>query len=291
MNRIREGYVLTRNPYSNQITRFVLSPDIVDVIGFCTKNPHPMLKYLDEIKMYGQYWFVTITPYGKDIEPNVPDCFTVIEDFKKLSSIIGIEKVAWRYDPIFVGDKHSVEWHIDMFRRMSQELKGYTQTCVISFIDIYQKVEKNFPSVRPVTMQERLTLGKSFIEIAKDNDMVVKPCAEGDLLSAYGADCDGCMTVKTYELAIHQNLDVPKSKGGQRKDCACYLGADIGEYNTCLHLCKYCYANLDKELVMSNVRKHNPTSPLLIGEVTPNDVIIDASQESWITKQMRLDLM
>ena len=73
MNRIQAGYVLVRNPYRpDWITRYELSPDVVDCIAFCTKNPEPMLKHLDRLKNYHQYWFVTITPYGRDIEPNVP---------------------------------------------------------------------------------------------------------------------------------------------------------------------------------------------------------------------------
>ena len=74
INRMKEGYVLVRNPYNqSQVTKYRLSPDFVDLIAFCTKNPAPMLEYMDELKPYGQYWFVTITPYGKEIEPNVPD--------------------------------------------------------------------------------------------------------------------------------------------------------------------------------------------------------------------------
>ena len=74
LNRIKEGFVLVRNPYNRgAVTRYSLSPDVVDIIGFCTKNPIPMLSHLDKLQAYGQYWFVTITPYGRDIEPNVPD--------------------------------------------------------------------------------------------------------------------------------------------------------------------------------------------------------------------------
>ncbi len=105
MNRIREGFVYTRNPYyPNQVTKYSLSPDIVDCLAFCTKNPEPMLKYLDKLDIYKQYWFVTITPYGKDIEPVVPDKEKVIESFKKLSQHIGIDSIGWRYDPIFIGN-------------------------------------------------------------------------------------------------------------------------------------------------------------------------------------------
>ena len=69
-NRLKEGYVLTRNPYNaSQVTRYSLDPKVVDLIAFCSKNPGPMLKYMDLLKPYaGTYWFVTITSYGRDYE-------------------------------------------------------------------------------------------------------------------------------------------------------------------------------------------------------------------------------
>lgn len=85
-----------------QVTRYRLAPDVVDLIAFCTKNPAPMLPYMNVLKPYGQYWFVTITPYGRDIEPNVPDKEKVMDDFKKLSDIVGADSMGWRYDPIFI---------------------------------------------------------------------------------------------------------------------------------------------------------------------------------------------
>ena len=110
LNRIKEGYVLVRNPYNErQVTRYCLAPDVVDLIAFCTKNPAPMLPYMNVLKPYGQYWFVTITPYGRNIEPNVPDKEKVMDDLKKLSDIVGVDSMGWRYDPILVDDKHSVK--------------------------------------------------------------------------------------------------------------------------------------------------------------------------------------
>ena len=291
LNRIKEGYVLVRNPYNErQVTRYRLAPDVVDLIAFCTKNPAPMLPYMNVLKPYGQYWFVTITPYGRDIEPNVPDKERVMDDFKKLSDIVGVDSMGWRYDPILVDDKHSVEWHITEFEKMAENLCGYTKSCVISFIDIYKKVERNFRGVREVSKKDRITLGKEFIKIAEKFGMTIRPCAEGDELTLYGADCSGCMTVNTFETALHVHLNVPKRKTNQRNgQCACLLGVDIGAYDTCGHLCKYCYANSNTELVKANMKKHNPMSPFLLGESMPGDVIHEAKQESWVDHQLRLD--
>lgn len=291
LNRIKEGYVCVRNPYNpKQVTKYSLSPEAVDLIAFCTKNPLPMLPFPDELKPYGQYWFVTITPYGKDIEPNVPDKETVMEGFKELSDVVGVDSMGWRYDPIFIDKKHSVEWHISEFEKMAEILAGYTKTCVISFIDIYKKVERNFPEAKSVRAEDRTTIGKAFVKIASKYGMVLKPCAEGENLAKYGADCSGCMTVHTFETALHNRLEVPKRKKNQRNgECACLLGTDIGAYDTCGHLCKYCYANVNPVLVKENMRKHNPESPFLIGGYMPGDMIREAIQKSWIDRQIRLE--
>ncbi len=291
VNRIKEGYVLVRNPYyPGQVTRYDLSPDVVDLIGFCTKNPAPMLKHMDVLEPYGQYWFVTITPYGKDIEPNVPDKNAVMENFKRLSERIGIDSIGWRYDPILTDRVHTVEWHIAEFEKMASNLSGYTKTCVISFLDIYKKVERNFPEARKVEKQDRLRIGKEFVRIADRYGMTIRPCAEGKELAAYGADCSGCMTVNTFETALHMHLDVPKQKMNQRNGaCACLLGVDIGAYDTCRHLCRYCYANTNAGLVRANIKRHDPKSPFLLGGSMPGDVIHEAKQMSWIDGQMTLD--
>lgn len=292
LNRLNEGFVLVRNPYNqSQVTRYSLSPDVVDLIAFCTKNPAPMLSQMSALKPYGQYWFVTITPYGKDIEPNVPDKESVMDNFIRLSNTVGVDSVGWRYDPVFVDEKHSVEWHISEFEHMAKKLAGFTKTCVISFIDIYKKVERNFPQVVEVSKKDRIIIGKAFIDIAAKYGMTIRPCAEGNDLAEYGADCSGCMTVNTFETALHERLIVPKRKTNQRNgDCACLLGVDIGVYDTCGHLCKYCYANTDVALVKRNMQCHDPKSPFLLGCSQSGDVIHDAVQKSWIDRQMRLEL-
>ena len=179
-----------------------------------------------------------------------------------------------------------------MFEKMAAALSGYTKSCIISFIDIYKKVERNFPNAREVSKKDRIFLGKEMIKIAKQYGMVLKPCAEGDELAPYGADCSGCMTASTFETALHENLDVPKRKSNQRNgQCACLLGVDIGAYDTCGHLCRYCYANTDAFLVKENMKKHDPSSPFLLGNSMPGDVIHEAQQKSWIDGQMRLDMI
>ena len=288
INRIKAGYVLVRNPYNpSSVTRYEINPDVVDLIAFCTKNPAPMLKYMDVLKPYGQYWFVTITPYGKEIEPNVPDKRQVLENFKTLSKFVGVDSIGWRYDPIFINDKYSIDFHIETFEKMARELSGYTKTCIISFIDLYKKVIKNFPQACMVEKEKRLKIGKAFAEIGRQYDIIIKACAEGDELAPFGIDCNGCLTQEVYETALHTKLNMPRIKW-QRNECACFFGNDIGAYDTCRHFCKYCYANTDYKAVLSNSKLHNPDSPFLIGMHQAGDIMNYAVQESWVDNQLTL---
>jgi hypothetical protein len=279
---------MVRNPYNPEsVTKYSLSPSVVDLIAFCTKNPAPMFEHMDLLKPYGQYWFVTITPYGKEIEPNVPAKEKVIEDFKRLSDMVGVDCVGWRYDPIFITRTYSLDRHISDFEAMAKQLSGYTKTCVISFIDMYKKVQRNFPEARAVTASERIRIGREFARIAKKYGMTVKSCAEGNDLAPYGVDCNGCLTVDTYETALHSKLNAPKRKS-PRSQCACMLGNDIGAYDTCGHLCRYCYANANANAVIKNMKAHNPLSPFLLGNPQAGDKVHNARQESWLDLQLHL---
>ena len=117
--------------------------------------------------------------------------------------------------------------------------------------------------------------------------MVLRPCGEGEELAVYGADCRGCMTPEVYERALHVRLKIPKKKNA-RKECACFLSGDIGQYDTCGHLCRYCYANASAENVRKNRAQHDPHSPLLVGHIRPEDVVHEAVQKSWKDGQISL---
>ena len=127
------------------------------------------------------------------------------------------------------------------------------------------------------------------IQIASTHGMTVKPCAEGDELAVCGADCGGCMRISDYEKAIGKRLNAPKRKGA-RAECACYLSCDIGAYNTCKHLCRYCYANAEPAKVLAQSRLHDPKSPFLIGNYREGDRIHDVPQASWVDGQTCLML-
>ena len=253
--RIEEGYVMVRNPYyPEQVTRYVLNPSVVDVLVFCTKNPQPMISRLERLSTYDMFWFVTITPYGREIEPFVPHKEKVIESFRQLSEMTGREKMSWRYDPVFITEKYSVDYHIACFAEMTEKLRGYTGQCVVSFLDLYEKTKRNFREARGVTRDEQERIIEAFAGIAEANGM-----------------------------------QVPKKKTA-REACSCLLGADIGVYNTCGHGCLYCYANYDRKSVEENRKRHDVNSPLLIGHLKETDHVKEAQQKSFKDAQMRLFL-
>ena len=290
LNRLREGYVLVRNPFNpSSVTRYSLSPEVVDLVAFCTKNPRPMLPHLDALAAYGQYWFVTITPYGRELEPNVPPREQVIRDFRALSGLVGPRAMVWRYDPILLWGAWTVEKHLAAFAEMAAALEGATDTCVISFIDLYKKVRRNFPEAREVAREDRLRLGAGMAEIARRHSIRLKSCAEGDELAPYGVDCSGCMTIATYERALGCRLRAPRAVSNRQGQCACHLTCDIGAYNSCGHFCRYCYANESPATVRENMRRHDPASPFLIGGSLPGDVIHTPRQASWRDDQLSMD--
>lgn len=287
--RIKEGYVHVRNPYfPQQVLEYRLDPTVVDCLCFGTKNPQPMLARLDEIKNYRQFWFITITPYGKDIEPYVPHYKDVIKSFQELSLKVGKDCIGWRYDPIFVDETYTVEKHLAIFEEIARELSGYTEQCVISFIDLYEKTKRNFPRVKEVTRSQRHTLAKGFADIALQYHIKIRTCLEGNELSIYGIDTKGCMTQEVIEKAIKEKLILKKRS--VRDGCDCLLGNDIGVYNTCLHGCLYCYANTDRQKVEYMYKKHDPFSSLLIGYIEEGDQIKKVKQLSNIDYQLSLDL-
>ncbi|MFR6100717.1 MAG: DUF1848 domain-containing protein, partial [Longibaculum sp.] len=284
--RLKEGYVYVRNPYyPKQITKYLLNEDVVDSLVFCSKNPQPMLSGISLLKPYHPYFFVTITPYGQEIEPHVPTYQQVIQSFQELSRQLGSQSVALRYDPIFLNKYYTIEKHLECFEDILSQLSGYTQICIISFIDLYAKTKKNFPGIQEVSYENQKLLAKAMSEIAQKYHIQLKTCAEAIDLSAYGIQQDGCISRQVLKNVIGCDLKDIKTQP-LRAQCHCYPSRDIGEYNTCMHGCLYCYANVDKKQVILNYKRHDYLSPLLIGHVLSDDEIKLAIQDSYIVRQL-----
>ncbi|MFR5875545.1 MAG: DUF1848 domain-containing protein [Eubacterium sp.] len=288
-NRIKEGYLYVRNPMNiHQISRISLSREVIDGIIFWTKNPSNMLNRIDEIDNYPYYFQFTLTSYGKDIEPNVPSKKDmIIPCFQTLSKQIGRERVVWRYDPILITKKYTVEYHIKFFKNLVEKLSDYTEKCTVSFLDSYKNIRSNMNKYGIIVPNEsqRDEIIISFKEIALKAGIFVDTCSEK--YNKFDVPHASCIDKKRIERIGNYSLNVSKDTG-QRDACGCASSIDIGAYNTCKNGCVYCYANFSNKMVKNNSNKHNPNSPLLYGEVMENDVIIEKKMKSYIVTQTTL---
>lgn len=271
MKRVEEGFVMVRNPFNPKLVSKI-DFNNVDMIMFCTKNPLPIIPYLNKINK-PMIFHVTLTPYKKDIEPNVIDKTKIIEGIKEISQIIGINNIVVRYDPILINTKYTIDYHKKAFKRMCELLNGYVKTIIVSFLDNYKNVEKNYAFIKPIPLTEEIykEIGESFSKIAKDNGMVVQTCFEKHNLVEYGFVEGDCLSQNLAFKITGKKYPIQKLRKG--KLCNCVQIVDIGAYNTCKHLCKYCYANYNESDVYKNNKLHNPNSPLLIGELQSDDII------------------
>lgn len=271
INRVNAGFVDVRNPFNQNLVSRINFSD-VDLIMFCSKNPLPMIDKLKMLKV-PVLFHVTITPYSKDVEPNIPDKRLIIEGVKKLSLVLGIDNVVLRYDPIFLSDKYNVDYHIRAFDKLCKNLNGYVNKIIVSFMDEYKNVRsnKNILKYRTFTREDYKKIGEAFSKSAMDNGMSVQTCFEDNDLTEYGFVKGECLS---HELAyILTGKKFKSSNVRKEKKCECVQMVDIGDYNSCMHMCKYCYANYDEKAVSSNFERHDDNSSLLIGSVQSDDVI------------------
>lgn len=299
MNRINVGYVKWKNPF-NGVPLYV-SFARARLIVLWSKNPRPFFKHLEALseKIPNYYFQFTLNDYDSEkLEPNVPNVQSRIDTFIELSEKIGKEKVIWRFDPLVLTNNISV---VDLLRKVEnigEQLKNYTEKMVFSFADInlYKKVENN---LRKSSIQYKEFNERNMIEFAtglshlnSSWNFKIGTCAEKIPLEKYGIEHNKCIDddlitqlfsndkvlMKFLGVNIvpsdifNPNIRIEKTKKnkdkGQRELCGCIFSKDIGEYNTCPHLCEYCYANASKEVALRNWKKHkfNPNSDRIIGE-------------------------
>ena len=271
IKRYQEGYVDVRNPFYPKLVSRIYFKD-VDLIVFCTKNPKPIIPFLKYIKQ-PIIFHVTITPYKKDIEPYVPSKKEVINLVKEISKIIPKEYLYIRYDPVFLSNKYNLDYHIKAFDRLCTLLDGYVSKIIISFLDNYKNVQNNlrYLQVKNFSDEDYKKLGLNFSRIAKEHHIIVQTCGEKKDLVEYGFIKDECLSRSLAYKLTGKNF--PRWQARNNKNCNCANMVDIGSYNSCLHLCKYCYANYDESSIKVNVLQHDVNSSLLIGRLNSDDII------------------
>jgi len=291
INRIKEGYLHVKNPYNfNQISHINLSPEIVDCIVFLTKNPIPFMNKLEYLEKYKYFFHFTITPYGKDIERNIPNKKeAIIPAFKKLSNLLGKEKMVLRYDPIFLTKKYTIEYHLRAFEYIIKELHKYTKKVVISFIDMYKKVIENTGNIglNPLEMEHMILIGKGLGDIAKSYNINIVSCVDKINLEEYGIERGTCIDREYIENIVGSPLKDTKLNR-TRKNCSCMDRYDVGTYNTCKNGCIYCYANNSQEMVNNISNFYKKESTILCSQISKDATISISKHQSLKINQKNL---
>lgn len=265
--RLKEGQVSVRNPMNPAQTKSVsLKREDVDGFVFWSKDPRPLLSREDELAGYPFYVQWTLTPYGRDVEPNVPGKGEIlIPAMKQFAARLGRERFVWRYDPILLNENYTLDYHKKYFRAMAGRIAESADSCIISFLDLYRGIEKRLEGqgIRAPSQEEMCEIAESFSGIAGMYGLRLSTCAEKIDLERYGIHRAACIDADRLSRIAGRKILAPKDQN-QRPECGCAASLDLGAYHTCLHGCLYCYACGKKETVRRNYEKHDPASPFLL---------------------------
>lgn len=273
MNRIKAGYILTRNPMNyKQISKIILTTDAIECIVFWTKDAQNILPHLAELdrRGYNYYFQYTLTPYDRTIERHLRNKSEIEDTFIELSKRIGKEHIIWRYDPIILNETHDIDYHKTHFERMCHKLSPYTKAVMISFVDTYSKLKTD--AIRSISEMEMISLASYIGNVAKAYGISATACCEKIDMVPYGIKRSSCISKELIEKISDKSLKMAPDKN-QRIGCGCIKSVDIGAYNTCKNGCVYCYANYSETSVLNNCKKHDCASELLIGMVAEGEKV------------------
>jgi hypothetical protein len=277
LNRLDAGEVYIRNPFNpRQVTHLIIPPENIDCIVFWTKDPSPLISCKPRLDSFTipYYFLFTITPYGEDIEPNLPPVSELLTRFRNLSETLGNERVIWRYDPIIFTPNMDAHYHLGRFTEMCGTLSGYTLRCIVSFFAPYKKVLKNCEQLA-IQLPEADRMREMLIklkEIADSYSIELRTCAAAQDYSELGIAPSECIDSTLISKLTGKSIPYKKDPS-QRKECRCTRSIDIGAYNTCAHGCLYCYANTNHKKASGLFRRHDPLAPTLTGGINEEDTV------------------
>lgn len=268
--RLDIGYLKWRNPFNGKYsfvsfrnTRFVV---------FWTKNPAPLLPYLCKLKERGIGCYIqyTLNDYEDEgLEPSLPIVKQRIETYKRLVEELGEGSVVWRFDPMILTDSIGIDELLHKVVNIGDALQGYAEKMVFSYADIalYKKVVRNLDAYNIKYREWDMQLMMEFAERLSGLNALrwgysLATCSEKIALEEYGIEHNQCIDpllisrLSPNDAELQNYLFNIKRDSGQRKSCGCIISKDIGQYNTCPHLCKYCYANDSENIVKANYQRH-----------------------------------
>lgn len=295
INRIRQGYVKWKNPFSGMYSH--VSFENARLFVFWSKNPRPLmdkLSFFDD-QGYNYYFQYTLNDYAaENWEPGLPSFQERIDTFLELAERIGKEKVIWRFDPIIVSEMLYPDQILERVRDIGDQLYDSTERLVFSFIDVdcYRKVKSNLSNlsetIRDIDPETMDYLAQGIAKLNKAWRLQLGTCAEKVDLDKYGIEHNRCVddrlivrlfaddtrlmeylgyrkSDQTDIFTESQTYSYDKIKDkGQRKACGCIQSKDIGQYDTCPHGCVYCYANTNPRVAKENYHKTNQDSEMLL---------------------------
>jgi DNA repair photolyase len=303
-HRLRIGYSAWTNPFNNVPS--YISYANTRFIVFWSKNPYPLLKHLDELEDHGINCYIqyTLNDYEHDgLEKNVPSIQERIDTFLQLEEKLGYGGIVWRFDPLILTDKIGVDELLRKVEGIGDQLQGHTEKLVFSFLDLYKKIVPNLQkagiTIVPWQQEQMEQMAQGLSQLNKKWGLKLATCAEKFDLDKYEIEHNRCIdgdlivrrAYKDAELMKYMGVkicppnmfEVPdaiylpdrsyfmgvhKKDNGQRELCGCMAAKDIGEYNTCIHQCEYCYANTSKATALANFErnKEKPFSESITGK-------------------------
>jgi hypothetical protein len=239
---------------------------------FWSKNFKPLESYLPEIASRGYrcFFIFTINALPRLFEPHVPDPREAITTFRSLARLFSPEHIHWRYDPIVLTNLTPPEYHLRQFAWLCRQLEGYTRRCITSFTCFYPKVRRRLHRVlipagvgllERVSLEQKRELLEQMAFVAQGHGIELHLCCD-DALIGEKVKKAHCLDIAVLAPLFHVNPEEYRPRP-TRSQCGCYESVDIGMYDTCPHLCVYCYANSNPEKALASFRAHDPTLPAL----------------------------
>ena len=275
-NRLRAGYCMVFNPYSGVPYRVSLTRVDADGFVFSTRNVSPFMKQLEEVGTLGYPFIVdcTITGYPRELESSVIDPARSIQRLREISDRYRPRVAVWRYDPILFTSLTPRAFHLENFERIARSLKGATDEVVISFAQFYLKTRCNLEIAAreygftwwDPSHDEKLSLLAELRGIALDNGMELTVCGQRELA------VDGvkeAVCIDPHRLSDVAGYPIEAGRKSHRKECSCHESRDIGEYDTCVNGCVYCYATKNLETAKARYRVHDPSCEFLVRRGVP----------------------
>jgi len=297
-NRLKKGYLKWYNPFNGKASNISFQKTRAIVFWTKNPSPIiPYLPILDK-KNIGYYFLFTLNDYEKEnLEPNLPKLSERIETFKHLAETTGKEKVLWRFDPLILSENIDIDTLLKRIKYIGDQIHPFTEKLIFSFVQIskYKKVREKLLRETNVFNNDNLFKAEfsdkqkrefavQLKNLANNWNIRASSCAEKLDLTTYGIEDNKCIDDELMRRIFSQDKKLqaflntgnpepdlqkalfqtnqqpqkPLKDKGQRKECRCIPGKDIGQYNTCMHLCTYCYANANKQSTQRNFRLHDP---------------------------------